>query len=69
MGTASQKIITVHISPSDQTASIEHLPGEQTLQLTPEQALSVYYRLHEHVSELQYLVEMRQGKKRYRTSE
>ena len=54
-------MILVHISPSAQTVSIEHLPmGDITL--TPEEAWSVLQRLKERQTEIYDMVQQREQK-------
>jgi hypothetical protein len=52
-------MITVHISPSAETVSIEHTT-HGNLVLSPEEAYSIYQRLHERRSDLWKLVARRQ---------
>lgn len=52
-------MIIVHISPSAETVSIEHL-AHGNLVLSPEEAYSIYQRLHERRSDLHKLVAKRQ---------
>lgn len=52
-------MILVHISPSAQTVSIEHLP-QGDLVLTPEQAWSILQRLKERSSEIYEMVLQRE---------
>ena len=55
-------MITVHISPSAQTISIEHLP-QGNFTLTPEEAWSVFQRLKERQTEIYDMVLQRQKSK------
>lgn len=55
----NEETITVHISPSTETVSIEHLV-QGNITLSPEEAYSVLQRLKERERELHALVAKRQ---------
>lgn len=52
-------MITVHISPSAETVSVEHTT-HGNLVLSPEEAWSIYQRLHERRSDVWKLAARRQ---------
>lgn len=52
-------MITVHISPSEEKVYVEHTT-HGNLVLSPEEAYSIYQRLHERRSDLWKLVARRQ---------
>ncbi len=45
-------MITIHISPSEHSVSIEHVPGHETITLSPKDAYNLLTRLEERKHDL-----------------